>query len=109
MVAPVVELCGYILMPYFYFSGALDIDFLYAYMALTFVFGIFLSVGALALEEMELKRFPRALDLFILTLAAVFENFGYRQINNIWRIQGWWEFLRKEQGWGKMTRKGLNR
>ena len=109
VVAPVVELCGYILMPYFYFSGALDIDFLYAYMALTFVFGIFLSVGALALEEMELKRFPRALDLFILTLAAVFENFGYRQINNIWRIQGWWEFLRKEQGWGKMTRKGLNR
>lgn len=109
VIAPVVELCGYILMPYFYFTGALDIDFLYAYMALTFVFGVFLSVGALALEEMELKRFPRAIDLLILTMAAVLENFGYRQINNIWRIHGWWEFLRKEQGWGKMTRKGLNR
>ena len=39
--------------------------------------------------------------------AAVAENFGYRQINNAWRLRGWWQFLRKEQGWGQMTRAGF--
>lgn len=109
VIAPVVELCGYVLIPLFFFAGLLDFEFFLAYMAMTFVFGVFISVGALALEEMELKRFPKASDLLVLTLAAVLENFGYRQINNIWRIQGWWQYLRKEQGWGAMQRKGLNR
>jgi hypothetical protein len=39
----------------------------------------------------------------------VSENFGYRQLNNLWRIRGWWQFLRKRQGWGEMTRKGFQR
>jgi hypothetical protein len=38
---------------------------------------------------------------------AVIENFGYRQINNWWRVVGWWQFLRKKQGWGEMKRKGF--
>lgn len=109
VIAPIVELFGYIAMPVFYFSGLLSFEFFAAYLALTFVFGIFLSVGSLALEEMELSRFPRARDLAILTLVAVLENFGYRQINNLWRIQGWYQFLRKESSWGRMERKGLTR
>ncbi|MEQ8665100.1 MAG: glycosyltransferase family 2 protein [Rhodospirillales bacterium] len=109
VIAPVVELFGYLVMPIFYFSGLLSFEFFAAYLAMTFVFGIFLSVGALALEEMQIARFPRARDLAVLTAVAVLENFGYRQINNLWRIQGWLEFLRQERGWGAMERKGLSR
>ncbi|TIP32099.1 MAG: glycosyltransferase family 2 protein, partial [Mesorhizobium sp.] len=43
----------------------------------------------------------------VLTVAAVIENFGYRQLNNFWRVKGWWQFLRGNQGWGEMTRTGL--
>lgn len=35
------------------------------------------------------------------------ENLGYRQLANIWRIQGWLEFIRKKKGWGHMTRRGF--
>ncbi|WP_281035187.1 hypothetical protein [Mesorhizobium tamadayense] len=35
------------------------------------------------------------------------ENFGYRQLNNFWRVKGWWQFLRADQSWGEMTRTGL--
>jgi hypothetical protein len=59
------------------------------------------------LEEIQLRRLPRARDLAILTLVAVLENLGYRQLNNFWRIRGWWQFLRKRQGWGEMVRKGF--
>ena len=79
-----------------------------AFAALVFVYGVCVSVGSLVLEEMELQRFPRARDLAILTLAAVVENFGYRQLNNFWRIKGWWQYLRSDQNWGEMTRTGLS-
>ena len=77
--------------------------------AITFTFGIFVSVATLILEEVELRRFPRASDLVVLTAIAVIENFGYRQLNTWWRLRGFWEFLARKEGWGKMTRKGFAR
>jgi cellulose synthase/poly-beta-1,6-N-acetylglucosamine synthase-like glycosyltransferase len=109
VLAPPIEAIGYLLMPIFWATGAISWEFFAAYLALTFAFGVFISVGTLVLEEMELKRFPTPSDLMILTLAAVAENFGYRQINNLWRIRGWWEYLRGSQSWGEMTRKGFHK
>jgi cellulose synthase/poly-beta-1,6-N-acetylglucosamine synthase-like glycosyltransferase len=109
VLAPPIEAIGYLLMPIFWATGAISWEFFAAYLALTFAFGVFISVGTLVLEEMELKRFPTPSDLMILTLAAIAENFGYRQINNFWRIRGWWEYLRGSQSWGEMTRKGFHK
>jgi cellulose synthase/poly-beta-1,6-N-acetylglucosamine synthase-like glycosyltransferase len=106
VISPLAELIGYLLIPLFLIFGELSLPFFLAYVAMFFVFGIFISVASLVLEEMELRRVPRAWDLVKLAMAAVIENFGYRQLNNFWRIMGWWEFLRKDSGWGEMTRKG---
>ncbi|HEY0629521.1 MAG TPA: glycosyltransferase [Sphingomicrobium sp.] len=109
VLGPVIELLGYVLVPLLWAVGLLSIDYLLAYLAITFTFGIFVSVATLILEEVELRRFPRARDLAILTLVAIAENFGYRQISNFWRLRGLWQFLRKQQGWGQMTRRGFQR
>jgi hypothetical protein len=69
---------------------------------------VFISVSSLILEEAELKRFPRARDLIVLTAVAVLENFGYRQINNFWRVKGYWQFLKQDNSWGEMTRTGFS-
>lgn len=106
--SPPLEAIGYILMPVFFWVGIIDWQFFVAYLALSFVYGVFISVGSLVLEEIELKRFSQPSDLFVLMLAAIVENFGYRQLNNMWRVIGWWEFLRGNQSWGKMTRKGFS-
>ena len=95
-----------------YLTGGITpdwIDYLLAFLAITFTFGIFVSVSTLILEEMELQRFPKARDLAILTLVAIVENVGYRQLSNVWRLRGIWQFLRKQQGWGQMTRRGFQR
>jgi hypothetical protein len=55
-----------------------------------------------------LHRIPRAKDLLKLMGIIFVENFGYRQLNNIWRVMGWWEYLRKKKSWGEMTRTGLS-
>ena len=107
VIGPVVELLGYVLIPLFWFTGVLSLEHLLAFLAVSFTFGVVISVGALALEESELRRFPRARDLLLLTLVAVLENFGYRQLNNIWRLRGVWQYWRRSQSWGTMTRKGF--
>jgi cellulose synthase/poly-beta-1,6-N-acetylglucosamine synthase-like glycosyltransferase len=107
VVGPLVEVLGYILVPLLWGLGLLAWDYLLAFLAITFTFGVFVSVATLILEEAELRRFPKARDLAILTAVAVAENFGYRQLANFWRLRGWWQFLRKQQGWGTMTRKGF--
>ncbi len=109
VLGPPCEMVGYLLVPLFWATGALSLEFLVAYLALTFVFGICISVGSLMLEELELRRFSRARDLFVLTLAAVLENFGYRQLNNIWRVGGFIQWLRGAQAWGAMTRRGFKK
>jgi hypothetical protein len=45
----------------------------------------------------------------VLLLAAIVENFGYRQLNNFWRIKGYWQFLRRRHHWGTMTRRGFHK
>jgi cellulose synthase/poly-beta-1,6-N-acetylglucosamine synthase-like glycosyltransferase len=109
VLGPIMEVLGYVLMPLFWLTGVLSTEHLLAYTALVFVYGVFVSVASLILEELELKRFPRPRDLAILTLAAVAENFGYRQLNNFWRVKGYWQYLRADNSWGEMTRTGFSK
>jgi cellulose synthase/poly-beta-1,6-N-acetylglucosamine synthase-like glycosyltransferase/cytoskeletal protein CcmA (bactofilin family) len=99
VIGPPIEVLGYVVIPIAWTMGVVDWHFFAAYMALTAFFGVFISVGSLVLEEMELRRFPSAWNLLVLTLVAVAENFGYRQLANMWRIGGWWQFLRGVNYW----------
>jgi cellulose synthase/poly-beta-1,6-N-acetylglucosamine synthase-like glycosyltransferase len=107
VIGPIAELLGYVLLPLMWLLGILSIDYLFAFLAVTFALGVTVSVGALAVEEMELRRFPKAKDLLDLGLAALIENFGYRQLNSLWRLQGLWQWLRGVRAWGEMSRRGF--
>ena len=107
VIGPPIEVLGYLLIPVSWYFDLLSLEFFAAYLALAFAWGVTTSVGALVLEEMELKRFPKARHLALLGLVAVLENFGYRQINNLWRVAGYWQFLRGSKEWGRMTRAGF--
>ena len=107
LIGPLVEVLGYLLIPLLWGLGLLALPWLLAFLAITFTFGVFVSIVTLILEEIQLRRFPRVRELAILAVIAVVENFGYRQLSNFWRLQGWWQFIRRKQGWGTMTRKGF--
>jgi cellulose synthase/poly-beta-1,6-N-acetylglucosamine synthase-like glycosyltransferase len=107
VLGPFIEIAGYVMIPAFWFMGILNTEYLLAFLAVGFGFGIVVSVGALALEEVELRRFPDVRSLLILLAAAIVENFGYRQLNNFWRLRGTWQFITKQHSWGAMTRKGF--
>jgi hypothetical protein len=62
---------------------------------------------ALVLAELTLFRTTRKRDMAFLAFGAIAENFGYRQLNQLWRIEGIWQYFRRRQEWGEMTRKGF--
>jgi cellulose synthase/poly-beta-1,6-N-acetylglucosamine synthase-like glycosyltransferase len=107
VIGPFTEVASYFLVPLLWLLDLLSIEYFLALTAVIFAFGVAISVGSLVLEELELRRFPRARDLFVLMLAAILENFGYRQLNNFWRIRGYWQYFYGKGSWGKMTRKGF--
>ncbi len=110
ILGPIAELVGILILPIFWYFDLVAWDYLAAFLALTVFFGIFISVGSLFLEELELRRYPRPKDLLLLTMAAILENFGYRQLSNLWRIFGFIQFIFGLKGsWGEMTRAGFKK
>jgi cellulose synthase/poly-beta-1,6-N-acetylglucosamine synthase-like glycosyltransferase len=107
VISPLLELLGLILVPVCSLAGILSVEFFIAYCAVVFGLGLCLSLGAMILAEFSLQHHRRARDLLWLGVGAIVENFGYRQLNSWWRVQGIWQFLRKKQGWGAMPRRGF--
>ncbi len=109
VIGPLAEILGYVLLPVFWWIGTLDVEYMWAFMALIFLAGTFFSVASMVLAELDVRRYPRMADLLRLGLAALIENLGYRQLNGIWRLRGWWQFLRKDSRWEAMPRVGFKR
>lgn len=109
ILGPLLDLLGLILIPLFWAFGLLSFKFMAAFFAVVVLYGVFLSMMALVLGEVALFRTTRKRDILLMAFAAIAENFGYRQLNILWRLEGIWQFLRKQQGWGKMTRTGFGR
>ena len=105
---PVVEILGYIAVPLSLLFGFLDIEFAVAFFLAAVGLGTLISVASIFMEELRLHRYPRWSDVAKLTLYSVLENFGYRQLNSIWRAWAIVSFLRNNQSWGAMERQGFD-
>ena len=102
---PVVEISGYIFMAIAGLNGWVSWETAATFFCLAIGLGVMLSTSALVLEEMSFHVYPRMRDLIKLFAVAILENFGYRQITLIWRIQGLIGWLRgKVPEWGEMKR-----
>jgi len=106
---PVIAVVGYVIVPLCWAVGLLSHEYFLAFLTAVFSFGILMSVLSLILEQALLARITRPRELAILAAVAVVENFGYRQLCNLWRVWGWWQYLRKHEGWGPMTRQEFKR
>ena len=90
---PIIEVTGYVFIIVSAFMGWLAWPEAAIFLALAIGLGILLSTSAIMLEELSFHMYPRTRDLLLLYLVAVLENFGYRQLNAVWRLQGlfrWW-------------------
>lgn len=104
---PLVELGGYIFMVFAFLAGAISWEAFAAFLFVAIGLGILLSASGLLLEEISFHIYPRGKHLLGLGLVVLLENFGYRQINTVWRLIGLYRWaMQKESSWGTMKRKG---
>jgi cellulose synthase/poly-beta-1,6-N-acetylglucosamine synthase-like glycosyltransferase len=105
LLGPLVEISGYVFMIIGGLNGWVSWETAATFFCLAIGLGVMLSTSALVLEEMSFHVYPRIRDLLKLFAVAVLENFGYRQITLVWRIQGLVGWLRgKVPEWGEMKR-----
>ena len=110
LLGPVIELSGIAAVVAGWYLGVLSIQWLVLFALMSLVFGTFLSVTALALEEASLRRYPRLSQVMSLVVYSVIEQLGYRQLIALWRLWALGEAMTGKRGaWGRMERRGLVR
>jgi len=102
---PIIELLGISLVIIGYFTGYLSAEVTLIFFTVAIGFGVLLSVVAVLLEEMSFHIYPKLRYIFILLLVAIVENFGYRQLNSVWRLIATYQWARGHKAsWGEMKR-----
>jgi cellulose synthase/poly-beta-1,6-N-acetylglucosamine synthase-like glycosyltransferase len=99
LLSPVVEVIGYMVVFLSYLFGMLSFDFFILFLTLAIFYGIFLSTASIYLEEITYRRYPKWSHLLRLLAYGVLENFGYRQINSLWRFQAVLKYLIGMRKW----------
>jgi cellulose synthase/poly-beta-1,6-N-acetylglucosamine synthase-like glycosyltransferase len=107
MLGPFVEILGYLAVALSYFLGILDLEFFILFLGVAVLYGVFLSIAAILLEEISFRRYPGWLDLTKLVVFGILENFGYRQLNAVFKVKAFWDVIRRRRAWGKMDRAGF--
>ncbi|MDH5377476.1 MAG: glycosyltransferase family 2 protein, partial [Gammaproteobacteria bacterium] len=85
---PIIEISGYLFFIAGLYLGLISIETGILFFFLALGIGVLLSMLALLLEEMSFHIYTQPRQFFRLLLAAVIENFGYRQLCALWRYWG---------------------
>ena len=107
MLAPLVEVMGYLVTALGLWRGFIDVSFALLFLLVALGYGMILSIWGILLEEIGFWRYRRVRDLVRLLLFATLENFGYRQCTVWYRLKAFWSALRARKTWGRMTRTGF--
>jgi cellulose synthase/poly-beta-1,6-N-acetylglucosamine synthase-like glycosyltransferase len=108
LLGPVIQVLGLPVAIGWWLLGGLSTTFLLAYLSVALLVGILLSLSALALEELNYSRHPRARDVARLACYSLIDNLGYRQLNDFWRILALGDVLRGHRAWGEQRRRGFS-
>jgi cellulose synthase/poly-beta-1,6-N-acetylglucosamine synthase-like glycosyltransferase len=109
LLAPFVELSALILLPLGLWIHAVDLEFAWRFALVAYGYGLLISLVSLFIEEVSFHRYPRWSDLLRGVVAALLENFGYRQVLAVWQVSGAIHAWRGGQAvWGTMHRQGFD-
>lgn len=104
-----IEVIGYPMIIASYIAGTMDFPSFLLFLGVGFFWGTTLSSFSLLLAEKSFKRYRMkgaALDLYV---AAICENFGFRQIHAYWRLRGMVKyFFLRDARWNKLQRKSYD-
>ena len=107
MLGPVIEIIGYISFILSFWYGIISFQFTLIFFGFAVVYGVFLSIGAILLDEYNFKKYDGVKEYLVLMLYSILENFGYRQLTTWWRFLAFFQYKRNRNNWGEMQRKSF--
>lgn len=106
---PIIEILCWITLVAAYLLGILNQELLLLFFLIGIVYGIFMTLTAILIEEAYFRKESSVQEFFLNLFFGFIETFGYRQLTSYWRIKGLWMQIRKQKSeWGEMKRKGLS-
>jgi cellulose synthase/poly-beta-1,6-N-acetylglucosamine synthase-like glycosyltransferase len=108
LLAPVIEMGGFVTIAWAACMGALSRQFFLEFLLFGYAFATVISIGSVLQEEVTYKRYNDWKDVARLVSYCFLEHFPYRQMHMIWRLQGLWQYMRGDMGWGALKRQGIN-
>lgn len=106
-IGPLIEVAGYIALTATVLMGQANAEYIIVFFLLAVGYGCIISVGGVLLDQSTASHYNRGRDLRRLLVYTFFENFGYRQIQALWRARATLDFFTKKKSWGEMKRKGF--
>ena len=107
LAAPVVEIAGLGTIVLAAALGVLSRGFFLQFLLFGYAFATVISIGSVLQEEVTYKRYNDWQDVARLVSYCFLEHFPYRQMHMVWRLRGMWQYLRGDNTWGPLKRKGL--
>jgi cellulose synthase/poly-beta-1,6-N-acetylglucosamine synthase-like glycosyltransferase len=107
LLAPIIEIGGIVTVVLAACLGVLSQEFFVQFLLFGYAFATMISIGSVLQEEITYKRYNDWQDVARLVSYCFLEHFPYRQLHMIWRLQGLWQYLRGDNEWRPVTRKGL--
>ena len=105
MLGPLLETFGYLFVLISYLLGVVDLHFTVSFFLVAVLYGTILSTGALLLEENTFRKYPDIRQLIKLYFYSFVDNFGYRQLNTIYKVEATFTFRKNRAAWGSIKRK----
>lgn len=107
MLAPAVEVAGYLVTGLGLATGYVNVQFGLLFMLVSWGYGMLLTIWAVVLEEVSFRRYKSPGDLARLLVFGALETFGYRQATVWWRFKAFFSVWKHRRTWGEMVRKGF--
>jgi cellulose synthase/poly-beta-1,6-N-acetylglucosamine synthase-like glycosyltransferase len=105
MLSPYLRLTGYLALLGYVLTDMTSWRVLVLFFLADMLIGMLFSCGALWIEEMAFRRYPKLKDLLKMLGFSVLMVLGYDQLNVWWKLAGHLDALRKHNSWGVMVRK----
>lgn len=105
---PLFEVLGYITVPLSFIFGIVNMRFMLSFFLLAILYGTILSIGALVLEENTFRKYPNIDQIFKLFVFAIIDNFGYRQLNSVYKVMATFGFRKNRSNWGTIKRRSFS-
>ena len=106
---PLIEFIGYIIFAVYIVSLKIDYTYPLMFFLLAVIYGTFLSLMTILLEELSFRRYKSLSDIVSLAIAAFLENIIYRQFLTAVRAKAFLDFLLGKKEWGKMRKVGFSK